>query len=71
MPNRYVAGATPEWSIDVYWSPRTKSWMLRAVDRSGMPVAREHAETAASLTRAEVAVLLRNMRQEIESFLPF
>ncbi len=71
MSNRYVEGATPEWSIDVYWSPRTKSWLLRATDSAGRPIGREHAETATSLTRAEVAVLLRKMRQEIESFLPF
>lgn len=70
MRDRYVAGATPEWRVSLYWSDRIKAWSLVLQDRDGQVVERQLADTTVALDAAAARLLLRAMAGQLELLLP-
>lgn len=66
-----ATATTATITIGIYWSPVSKCWILRAADQHGNVVATQRAQTTTELDTPAVAFLLRGLRSELESFLPF
>ncbi len=70
MQKRYASGATPSWTISLYWHEGSKVWVLLLQDSEGRVVERQTAETRVPLDRASARLLLRAATAELEMLLP-
>lgn len=70
MRDRYVAGATPEWRISLYWHASAKCWVLVVQDRDGLVVERQTSTNRGGIDRAAARLLLRGLTNELDALLP-